>query len=525
MGDWSKRWAEAFQRARRFVSQDIWTIGGPGEEIPTGFIIKQIRTAILLVKNLMEGTLMLRAAALTFATILSIVPFLAIMFYLIQTFNLGDEIYEELKGRIQSSADRATDFISGKDEQITAESAGDLPDENAIISAEQTVSEDETSSDQPKLTPEEAERERKKHNRELQGRIIGAVFGDLGSQDEASMDPVQWLSDLADEAATNGRAISIAGILLVLTTVFGLMRNIENSFNEIWGVKRTRSWYRMFSDYAMIMLILPFVAAIVLGVTAALENQSIADSLGGLAYGLRGIQHVFIVLVFAALYYVVPNTHVRFSGALVGGIVAGTLWVILSWIYVKFQVGVPKYNPVFSTFALFPVLLMWIYLSWMTLLFGTELSFAFQNEKTFAMERLADGAPYAYREALALRAMIEVAHRFENGLPGLSREDASSEWNVPSRLINVTLDRLEECNFVTPSATEPVTYKLSRPAEKLTVSDIAHALREEGQDPSLFREDPLFKPIFDKLATRDDPFAQQTLAQLLEGYNTASEAD
>ena len=87
---------DALQRGRRFVAHDVWKIGLPGEEIPHGFIIKHIREAILLMKGLVRDDLLLRASALTFATILSIVPFLAIMFFVIQTFNVGEAISDVL---------------------------------------------------------------------------------------------------------------------------------------------------------------------------------------------------------------------------------------------------------------------------------------------------------------------------------------------------------------------------------------------------------------------------------------------
>ncbi len=544
----------ALERGTQFAMHDIWMIGRPGEEVPEGFIIKQIRVVILLVTNLADGSVLLRASALTFATILSIVPMLAVMFYVIQTFNLGEGLYDKLQSRMEKTISQASDYIpkfeneevAVEEDQESFQSEG-LEAEATVLdegAAEEAIDPDaespdaiaEVSADEndvliegedlPELSPEELAQLRQERNRALQNRMLQSLFQGVGSSEsEDYIDPVERLSALANEAAKSRGGVTIAGILLLFTTVFGLMRNIEKSFNGIWGVRRTRSWYRMMSDYVMITLLLPFVAAAVLGATAALQSEAILESLGPLAYFVRGIQYFTIVFIFSTLYFVVPNTRVRPRYALLGGVVAGLLWVLLSWSYVQFQIGVTRYNLVFSTFAQFPVLLMWIYVSWIILLFGAELSYAYQNEKTFAMERLASGASYAYREAIGLRAMVELGRRFVKGQHGLDPAIAAGEWNVPSRLVDETLQHLEAANLVVACATDPVTYQPARPLEKISTAEILSALREVGEDPSLFRQDEEYRRIFDALDNTQVVFQGATLDTLLDQVRPAGEAN
>ena len=103
---------EAMKRGHRFVTRDVWHIGAPGEAPPSGVIIKQVRAFILLLRGVTEETIMLRASALTFATILFIVPFLAFMFFLIQTFNLGDYAYTNLNEQIEKRIHAAVQLLS-----------------------------------------------------------------------------------------------------------------------------------------------------------------------------------------------------------------------------------------------------------------------------------------------------------------------------------------------------------------------------------------------------------------------------
>jgi len=448
----------------------IWHVGLPGEEIPHGFIIRQIRVAILLVKGVVKDALPLRASALTFATMLSVVPFLAIMFFTIQTFNLGEGIGELL-----------------------------APDSSNV------------DSDAP-LTNEQK-------NQQLWEQFIGIMFQGIAQNgenptDENLINPVETLVKYAEQGA-NSKTITLAGVIFVLTTVLGLMMNIESSFNTIWGVNSKKSWYRMFSDYIMILLFLPFLVAGVLGVTALLESTLMVERLGPFSFGVRSIQYMIIWLAFTALYFFTPDARVKLRYALLAGIVAGTLWSLLSLAYVKFQFGLPRYNLVYSTLAQVPVLLMWIYSSWLVLLFGAELAFAYQNEKTFAMERLSEGASYAYREALGFWTMIELGKRFDAGQPSLSAEAAAKQWNVPLRLLNDTLSQLQDARLVVRSATNPPTYQPGRSLDRITVEEVSACFREAGRDPSPLRQNPAFSALLAKLAPQPDEEKRLTVRDLI----------
>lgn len=483
--DYINLWIASFKRGRQFVTHDIWRIGLPGEVVPNGIIIKQIRASILLARGLIEETILLRASALTFATLLFIVPFLAMMFLLIQTFNLGDQVYE----RMDDQLSKAVSALSRMDE-------GERPPP-ALEGEESTTPGLSVS---PGGTGDSDEL--------LKQQMIGWVFpifteGHSITEDALYQNPVRTFVSLAEEAGKDPHTVGISGLLFILTTVFGFMRNVEYTLNRIWGVDRQRNLFLVISHYMMITLLLPFVAAVVMGISAALESPYVADMLGSFTLAVRAVQFVVLCLSFTLLYQFVPNTKVYFRYALLGGIVGGTLYMVNSWAYVKFQIGLANYTSFFSTFALFPLLLMYIYISWLILLFGSLVSFAYQNEKTFAMEQLAEDAPHAYREALAVRIMLEIAHRYNKALPALYVKEAAERWNVPTRLMSETLDALMRAKLVVACATTPVTYQPSRSTRSITVLEVVNAIRETGQDPSLLRKDKAFFPLYRGLDTAD----------------------
>ena len=552
MGKTFTRIREAIERGRYFVTMDIWDLGKPGEEIPSGFIIKQIRVIILLLTKLLDGHLMLRASALTFATLLSIVPFLAVTFYIIQTFNLGDSLYSNLEDKLEDfiveSAERVPGLKSRMDEGLAVVPEGETllgdtdleGDGNAEgdTSREADAPGEPVQTEDPASTPGEdpeadsnAEAEAaRRNNQELQAQLIRSMFQGVGQTDEDMENPVDWLVDLsnslvsmADEAAKNKAAFGISTILLIVTTVFGLMKNVETSFNSIWGVHNTRSWYRMMSDYLMITMTIPFIMAGVLGVSGALQSERIRDALGPMAVLLQSFQFFVVVVFFAALYYVVPNTKVRFGYAVFGGFIAGALWLLLSWSYVHFQVGLVKYQAVLSVFAQFPMLLMWVYLSWAILLFGSEITYAYQNEKTFTMERFADKASFAYRAALGLRAMIDMGQRFQLGQASLQPEKAALEWNVPSRLINETLEQLAESGFITECVSEEVSYQPAKPLDQITAGDILRSIHERGEDPSKFLHDDLYQSLFNEYLNPSEGVHAATIQDLIDRVHASPE--
>lgn len=537
---------DALRRAQRFVAHDVWHIGAPGEQIPRGFITKQVRVTILLLRGIYEETLLLRASALTFATMLFIVPFLAFMFSFIQTFNLGDEIYGLLSQKLDDQLTRVVQIIRGRngetpregEETQTLGEEQELPAPDPLV--EHPIDAPALPAPAPELPPPaweselqaeegaethlpesvltaEAAQDLEKHPEEINEKLwedlITLLFPGWEPQDNRA-DPVQMLVSAAERGATNRQALTISGIIYVLATVLGLMRNVEWSFNRIWGVSRSRDLLRTLSDYVIITLLLPFVAAGVVGITAALESENFVQDIGPLVVLLRFGQLTVICLTFSLVYWLVPNTRVEVRYALLGGIVAGLLWSLLSVAYLRFQIGLVRYEVFFSTFALFPLLLMYVYSSWIILLFGALVTFAYQNESTFAVERLADKASYAYREAIAVRAMIEMTRRFRRGLPGLTISDAAEAWNVPTRLLNETLQQLVEAKLAVPIAGEPVAYQPARSPETTQVLDVVRAMREAGRDPSLLRKDEVYRPLYQGLNEASTSYLTSTMAEI-----------
>jgi len=500
---------EALQRGHRFVTYDVWRIDKPGEQVPSGFVIKHVRVAILLFKGLMSDVIWLRTSSLAFATILAIVPFLAFAFFIMQTFDLAQSLTDVLENSIHDYAERVG--------VVRDQSSGEIPESATAPPGEPGQG------PAPAAVPAPGSADdRSLRNRELLESALGWLLEGVPSPDGVQGTlgkdtPLKVILQMVEESGDSTAMGTFLGVMFVFCSVFGLMYGIESAFNAIWGTRRNRSWFRIFTDYMLIVLILPFVVAFVVGLTTALETEDLAW--GPLSLLLSGARYVALWLALAIVYCVVPNTKVPVRYALLGGIIAGTIWILTAKAFLHFQWGVARANFFYGSFALIPLILAWIYTCWLIILFGAQITFAYQYEKTFAMERFAERASYAYKEAIGLRAVTEVSRRFDAGLPPLSAAECATEWNVPVRLLNDTLDELDEAGLLRQVHTDPVRYQPARSIDKITVGDVLKAMREHGRDPSALRDDDAMKPLLEKIHEREQGVINMTIEEAIKVFH------
>jgi YihY family inner membrane protein len=514
MGKLIRRITDAVSRWQKFLAHDIWRIGRPGEETPDGFFIQQIRVAILLIQNLVQDALMVRAAALTFTTALAIVPFFVVTIGILKSFDVHIMVQETILKAASVVADVDPDQFKG-----------DTPNESmklmveAFLEAEGLAEADDGDPDTEEAqSPLQETLDFFWTMADDQERKLAAQ-GDTTEADGQEQRP----PGTAEAEQENSRVLTTSIAIFLLAIVFGLMRNIEMAFNAIWGVKQSRDILRTISNYLLIVLLMPVLtfATFTLSVVLTTMGESLRDTLGPAAIVLQSIQYVVPCLVLTILYYVVPNTRVHARYALLAGIVTGVLWSVTSVGYLNLLMSSGRYDWLYGALAQFPLFLMWVYVSWVIVLFGAELSFAYQNVKTFSMERWADGASHAYREAVAVGAMIDSCGRFESGESGLEPVAAAEAWNVPTRLLNEVLDVLERAGLVRQCMTDPPTYQPARSIARITLGDVVTAMRESGRDPSALREDETLRSVLQRIDGLHDAHLASNFENLVNDWEQA----
>lgn len=264
---------------------------------------------------------------------------------------------------------------------------------------------------------------------------------------------LEWILKFAESFLANIQSGVIAGmgLLVLFWTVMKVLVNIELSFNDIWQIRRARAWGRRFSDYLSLMLIAPILFIASSSLTVFIEVQfgqmsetfTLLEYLGPVVtFFLQLTPLVLIAALFTILYMMMPNTRVLFKHAALAGLTAGVLYIILQWGYIAFQVKVSSYNTVYGSFAALPLFLVWLQLSWLIVLFGAEISFAFQNVENYEFEaEIEKTSPFGLRLMSFAIAWV-VVKRFERGEPACHVRELSHELELPVRLVRMLIDKL-----------------------------------------------------------------------------------
>ena len=364
--------------------------------------------------------------------------------------------------------------------------------------------------------------------------IVLSLVGALGVREDLARVLVDYLAAGSPEAGPRILAmvekLDFAGLgtlgaaILFLTTVLGIS-SIERSLNTIWGVSRERPWERRIPDYLAVLILAPLMLGVALSLGTTLQSQAIVQWLLQVPgferlfdLGLRQAPLVFLSLGFGFIYWFLPNTKVRILPALLAGVLAAILFTIAQRVYVGFYVGVGRANWMFGGFAFLPLLLVWIYISWVIMLIGAEVAFALQNLALVREARRGEDPGPAAREALGLAIAAQVARAFRDGNRAEDSEGLAEALRIPIRSVREILAKLQHAGIVAPSAEEPDTYQLGRAAESVRVSDVLGALRGPRDAPTPLSElDPAVGRVIEELDhSSEQALAERTLADLLE---------
>jgi membrane protein len=205
-------------------------------------------------------------------------------------------------------------------------------------------------------------------------------------------------------------------------------------------------------------------------------------------------------LAFALFYKIMPNTRVNFSAALVGGVIGGSLWYlnnVFGFLYVSRVVSNSK---IYGSIGLVPVFMIGLYFSWLILLFGAQVAYAYQNRRAYLQDKLAENVNQRGREFIALRLMTGIGRRFQHGLPPATIQEISVELGIPSRLAQQILQTLLAARLVTEVGGTEGAYVPARPLEAINAYQILHALRTgTGQELPL-RDEPARAEVYGEFA-------------------------
>ena len=281
-------------------------------------------------------------------------------------------------------------------------------------------------------------------HRELQP-LIYEFFSPMGSAAGAL---TQKVMDFADRV--RGGVLGSVGLTLLIWTLIGTLKRIEDSLNFVWHVEHPRSFMRRIAEYFALLVIAPVLIGALVGMAqltsanGAVRALAQLPVLGGLGRGLVAIMPmVFVSGVFAVVYSLIPNTRVQHVPALVGGVAAGILWVTIGKLFTSIVLISTRLTIVYAGFAIFIAALIWIYFSWLILLLGAQLSFYVQNPSYLRIGLREPRLSNAETEQLAFGVMYLVARSHLRGGPRWSVNAIAAQLAIPGVVVTRIVDALE----------------------------------------------------------------------------------
>jgi membrane protein len=290
----------------------------------------------------------------------------------------------------------------------------------------------------------------------------------------------------------NFKTLGSVGLILLLLMVVQVLGQVELAFNQVWGVTSGRSLWRRFTDYLSVLIVLPLLIIAASSIPVADMTMRHMDE--GQIQFLRTLlssdtfRHVAVgaitSLAFTFFIMFMPNTTVRFRPALLGGILTGVLFLVWLRICAALQVGVAGYGRIYGGFAIVPILLAWVFMSWQIVLFGAETAFAAQNCATYSMEQESMRASAHARLLLALSVVFESARALKGEAPEFDASVFARERRVPIRFLNEILSLLEKSGLMAEVSERSGRYVLLRAPDSLRIRDLADSLLDTGTEPA-----------------------------------------
>jgi membrane protein len=343
------------QKWREFCDW-VWQSQKPEEGYGLRFLRGFLRLIFIVVRESQNDRITLRASALTFTVVLSLVPMLALGTAVLKGLGAGDQMRQAAYTFIEQFDADEVDSAPVPDTPTTGSESKGLLSQSPNAGTE--------SSTTPTL---------KQYPVELTSHLRRAV---------------DQIFDYVDR--TDFTTLGTFGIIGMVLAALGVLGSIEQSMNAIWQTTTGRALGRKIIDYMALMILLPLSVNLTLAATAALQSPALHSHIQNILpvlwlerFFFKALPIGILIITFSLLYQFLPNIRVEFLPALAGGLFGGLTWFWVQILYVKMQIGVARYNAIYGSFATLPLFFLWIYVAWVVFLLGAEVAFAYQTRHLY----------------------------------------------------------------------------------------------------------------------------------------------
>ena len=294
----------------------------------------------------------------------------------------------------------------------------------------------------------------------------------------------QVIIDNIQKFARKTAALSILGGLFLAVTAVALINTVEGSFNSIWRVTEKRNLLSKFTAFWSVITFSPILIGASLVLTSRFYRVGLVGSLLEHELIKSSINYILpflliFVIIFIA-YRVLPNTKVKASPAIIGALVATLLFSCARWGFGLYVTEYANFNRIYGILGTLPAFLMWIYISWVIVLFGTEVTFTLQYHRLGQEEKGASPGEPMYNPYYGVRAVLILRNHFREGRGPLSAVELANSLNIRYELVDDILFGLRQGNLVASVDEAREQFLPARDLDQVTLREIVESMKEES---------------------------------------------
>ncbi|HXT12990.1 MAG TPA: YhjD/YihY/BrkB family envelope integrity protein [Candidatus Angelobacter sp.] len=473
---------------------------------------------VLVVKSFNRNRCPIRASALSFTTLLALIPILAVAISITSAL-----LKKQGEEHIYHFVDK---FVSAVTHTSTATNTppSKPSQDSESIATNPTIAATETNSTTELAATNNSAAELQTNQAATTATASGGTNAIVESGNNQVTDFQKEAANRIHEFVKNTRSgtLGFTGAILLVIVGIRMFGTVESTFNDIWGVTRGRNWFSRIGIYCTGIVVGPMLIVGASSVHFQSTQRLVAHIpiIGPMIFPVLTL--VVLWFAFALFYQFVPNTKVRFNAALVGGVIGGTVWHVNNLFGFLYVSRVVSNSKIYGSLGLVPVFMAGIYFSWYILLFGAQIAYAFQNRALYLQERIAENVNQRGREFVALRLMTCIGQRFQRGLPAPTSQEMSGELCIPSRLVQQVLQTLISAHLVIEVSGAEAAYTPGRPLEQITAHHILQSMRARGQE-LLTRNEPVREEVYGEFARIEE--AEKKAASSLTMLTLVHRAD
>lgn len=510
---WSKL-ASLGPRIEHLWKKEIWSSTHLKDQSPRGWSYAALRVISITWTVFDETKAASRAAALSFSSLLGLGPLVALT-VLVAGFAL-DKKDPKLAANTLS---QLINFIAPQVGQY-----GKLPHPPSANSAPPTAT------PAPNQPAGQA------------GTVTNPTIGPLpaksahaiaDSQVELNPQLVSMMDNFINQGSSaSGGFVGFFGLVVIVLMLF---KTVEDTFNEIWGVRSGRSLLMRIVYYWTILTlgaVLFFASITLLSITAVLNvfSEKLVSHLPfsqqinvALQWSVPAFTFTLLVVLLTVFYRVIPNTRVFWRAALAGAVVVALLLMLNNYLAVLYVRRVLQTESLYGALG-FPLVVMFgLYIFWLYVLIGGQISYAVQNVHFRNSQAAWSSLSESMRERLLLVVLLTICRRFRDCLPPVAASHLGSMIKVPTQILNECLNRLVDLQLITPlpaaEKDDPTDrlYQPARPLNRITLFDFKRLDDNFGDDPTgnaLEQLDPVLMRYTQAMnQALDQEFLQKTLEE------------